>query len=365
MILLIIKLVHMFKIFLATALVGAGLTGPQLLAFETPSPIAPAAPSFVINNRPLIRINGKIISLMDVVKKMDLLIYEHFPETRSSPVRLYQFYMSQWKYTFEDMVFHELTLADGVTKEIKISDGDVRETMEQRFGPNIISNLSKLNLQYDEVKTMIHDELLVRQLQGMKIYSKAQLSVTPEVVKKEYMSYLAKNPPKEEWVYQVISVRGKDQTVCESIIKKVFSELKLSSTKLASLQDDLKSLPQIQDESVSFNMSKEFVVENKNLSEEHRRILTALNTNEFSAPIAQTSRVDNSIVYRIFHLKDHIVKNPPLFNAIAGELENNLLNDAVQKEREVYKALLYKKFGIDAEFLKQILPDDYQPFVLK
>lgn len=339
--------------------------GGSLQSFETPSPIAPAAPSFVINNRPLIRINGKIISLMDVVKKMDLIIYEHFPDTRNSPVRLYQFYMSQWRFTFEDMIFHELILADGVTKEIKISDGDVRETMEQRFGPNIISNLSKLNLQYDEVRAMIHDELLAKQLQGMKIYSKAQLSVTPEVVKNEYASYLVKNPPKEEWVYQVISVRGKDQDVCKNIIEKVSGDLKLSSTKLSGLQEDIKSLPQIQDQSVAFNVSKEFIVEDRNLSEDHRSVLTKLTASEFSTPIAQTSRIDNSTVYRIFYLKDHIVKNPPSFNDIADELENNLLNDAAQKERDSYKERLYKKFGLDAEFLKQILPDDYQPFVLK
>lgn len=337
----------------------------SITAFETPSPIAPAAPSFVINNRPLIRINGKIISLMDVVKKMDLIIYEHFPDTRNSPVRLYQFYTAQWKFTFEDMIFHELTLADGETKEIKVSDGDVREAMEKRFGPNIISNLSKLNLQYEEVRDMVHAELLVKQLQGMKIYSKAQLSVTPEVVKKEYAAYLDKNPPKEEWVYQVISARGKDQATCKSIIEQVSQDLKLNSTKLASVYEELKLLPEVQNQSVALNVSNDFVVENKNLSAEHRAILTKLNVNEFSAPIAQLSRLDNSTVYRIFYLKSHTIKEPPTFNAMADELENNLLNDAAQKEREVYKQKLYKKFGIDQDFLKQVLPDDYQPFVIK
>lgn len=337
----------------------------SMLAFETPSPIVPAAPSFVINNRPLIRINGKIISLMDVVKKMDLIIYEHFPDTRSSPVRLYQFYSSQWKFTFEDMIFNELMLADGETKEIKISDGDVREAMEQRFGPNIISNLNKMNLQYEEVREMIHAELLVKQLQGMKIYSKAQLAVTPDVVKKEYTAYLAKNPPKEEWVYQVVSARGKDQAACQSMIERMAHDLKLSTTKLSTIYDELKSLPPVQNQSVSLNLSNDFVVENKNLSEEHRSILAALDVGSFSAPIAQISRVDNTTVYRIFHLKAHTITNPPSFNEIASELENNLLNDAAQQERNIYKDKLYKKFGFDEDFLKQILPENYQPFVLR
>jgi hypothetical protein len=335
---------------------------PQL---ETPNPMAPAAPSFMINNRPLIRLNGKIISLMDVVKKMDLIIYEHFPDTRNSPVRLFQFYTSQWKFTFEDMIFNELILADGEAKEIKISDGDVREEMEKRFGPNIISNLNKLNLQYEEVREMIHSELLVRQLQSMKIYSKAQLSITPETVKKEYAAHLEKHPPKQEWIYQVFSVRGKDEKTCKSIIDQVSNDLKLPSMKLSSVYSELQQLPQIQDKSVSLNLSKEFVVDDKNLSEEHKSILTTLKDNEFSNPIAQVSRLDNTNVYRIFHLKSHNITESPSFNAIFEELETTLLNQAAHHERESYKTKLYKKFGFDEDFLKQILPDDYQPFTTK
>lgn len=350
----------LYSLFLVSA--GAYSSMPQL---EAPNPMAPAAPSFVINNRPLIRINGKIISLMDVVKKMDIIIYEHFPDTRSSPVRLFQFYNTQWKFTFEDMIFNELILADGEAKEIKISDGDVREEMERRFGPSVISNLNKLNLQYEEVKEMIHSELLVRQLQSMKIYSKAQLSITPEIVKKEYVTHLEKNPPKEEWTYQVFSVRGKDEKTCKSIIEQVSSDLKLSSTKLSSLYSDLQQLPQIQDKSVVLSLSKEFVVDNKNLSEEHKSILTKLKNNEFSGPIAQVSRLDNTNVYRIFHLKSHSLTNAPSFNEVFEELETNLLNQAAQRERESYRAKLYKKFGFDDDFLKQILPDDYQPFTVK
>ena len=33
----------------------------------------------VINNRPLFKIHGQMISLLDVVKKMDLFIYENNP----------------------------------------------------------------------------------------------------------------------------------------------------------------------------------------------------------------------------------------------------------------------------------------------
>lgn len=351
------------KIFFASVF-SLSLTG-SLMSYESPNPMAPAAPSFSINNRTLVRINGKVISLMDVVKKMDIIIYEHFPEIRNSPVKLYQFYSSQWKHTLDEMIFNELTIADGESKEIKISDGDVREEMERRFGPNIISNLTKLNLKYDEVRDMVHSELLVRQLHGMKIYSKAQLSVTPSNIKTEYLAHLEKNPSKEELTYQVISVRGKDAQKCKNVIETVSSDLALSSTKLADLVDSVKTLPAVQDKSVVVNVSKDIVLDSKNLSEEHKTILSSLKEKEYSNPIAQISRVDNSNVYRIFHLKNRKSIETPKFNQLCEELENNLLNKAAQKEKEEYKQKLYKKFGFDQEFIAAITPEDYQPFTIK
>lgn len=302
---------------------------------------------------------------MDVVKKMDILIFEHFPEIRNSPIKLFQFYSSQWKYTLDDMVYNELTLLDGETKEVKVSDGDVREEMEKRFGPNIISNLSKLNLKYEEVRLMVHDELLVRQLQGMKVYSKAQMSVTPAVIKTEYLSYLKNNPSKEEWTYQVLSVRGKDEKSCKNIISQVSSSLRLSSTKLSHLIEDLKTLPDVQNKTVAINLSKDFVVDKKSLSEEHKLVLASLKENEYSLPIAQVSKADQTHVYRIFHLKSHTVSETPSFEKMASELENTLLGQIAQKEKDAYKKRLLKKFGFEENYLIDIATDDYQPFALR
>ncbi len=37
--------------------------------------------NIVINNRILLKVNGKSITVMDVVRKMDLLFYRQYPET--------------------------------------------------------------------------------------------------------------------------------------------------------------------------------------------------------------------------------------------------------------------------------------------
>ncbi|MBA3815063.1 MAG: SurA N-terminal domain-containing protein, partial [Parachlamydiaceae bacterium] len=95
----------------------------------------------VVNNRILAKVNGKAISVMDLMKKMDLLFYRQFPQYISSAQARYQFYQANWKHLLEEIIDKELILADAQDAKIPISAGDVRQEMEVLFGPNIISNL--------------------------------------------------------------------------------------------------------------------------------------------------------------------------------------------------------------------------------
>ena len=88
-------------------------------------------PQIIINNTPLAKINGKIISLIDVVKKMDLFLYEYDPNLKLSAAEKVQFYMGRWSETLEEMICNELVLLDAQQKETKVSDGEVREELEE------------------------------------------------------------------------------------------------------------------------------------------------------------------------------------------------------------------------------------------
>jgi len=75
-------------------------------------------PRLLINNRPLAKINGKVISLFDVIKKMDLFLFDYSPEYTPTVVERYQFYSSRWESTLEDMIADELVLIDAEQKEM-------------------------------------------------------------------------------------------------------------------------------------------------------------------------------------------------------------------------------------------------------
>ncbi len=87
----------------------------------------------VIHNRPLARVNGKTISLMDVVERMDMIILSRHPEAFHDKPLLIQYYNSSWKANLEEMINNELILADAEDKEMEISEGDIRKKLEDDY----------------------------------------------------------------------------------------------------------------------------------------------------------------------------------------------------------------------------------------
>src|ERR1700733_15248143 len=67
-------------------------------------------PQIVVNNRIIAKINGKPISVMDLMKKMDILFYRQYPQYASLVMARYQFYQANWSYVLSEMIDKELIL---------------------------------------------------------------------------------------------------------------------------------------------------------------------------------------------------------------------------------------------------------------
>lgn len=347
-------------IFFFTMLFSLGFADFEVeqTSFINPSQGMPNEPSLMINNRPLAKINGKVISLYDVVKKMDLFLFEYYPDLTPSSVEKYQFYMSRWEATLDDMIHDELILLDAQQKEIKISDGEVREDLEERFGPNIMSNLHKVNYEYEEAREMIRQELTVQQLIGMKVHSKAFQKTTPQTIKNAYEKYLEKNPPEEEWKYQVLSIRGKDEAQCEGVAEKAYNLLEKEG-------QPIEKLPSMLEETgLTVGLSDDYSGGSQKLSKMHFDVIKTLSPYSYSPPVSQVSRFDNSTVMRIFHLKDVIKKLPESFEQMHDKLKNELLFETSDKEKAAYIQSLKKRFGYQSHNPKFELPENYQPFAV-
>lgn len=327
-------------------------------SFMESSNALPNEPRLVINNRPLAKINGKVISLYDVVKKMNLFLFDYNPDYNPSTVELYQFYSSRWESTLNDMIADELVLMDAEQKEIKISDGEVREELLERFGPNVRESLDKVNLEYEEARDIIRSDLTVGQLLGMKVHAKAFQTVTPDVIKGAYEDYVLENPPKEEWKYQVLSIRGQDKDLCESLAQKAYELLASKQATLDSLKNSLEQ------EGITISVSEDFSGQSEKISKMHFDVIKALTPNTISQPVSQVSRFDNTTVLRIFYLKDVVKILPSVFDEMHDKLKNQLLYQTSDSEKEAYIDSLKKRFGYDTHDAKFPLPKDYHPFLV-
>lgn len=332
------------------------------------APVSPVLPDkadgqITINNRLLARVNDKTITVLDVVKKMDLFLSAYYPEAMKLTSSRYQFYMSNWKAVLERMIDDQLILADSEGKDFKITEGEIRQAILDRLGPNVMASLDKLNMNYEEARKMIHEELIVQKMMGAKVHSKAFQSVGPSQVKTAYKDYIAEQATGQEWEYQVVSIRSPNVILSEQLAAHAYILLSAAKSGPEALAAKLQEIRKPEDPEFAVNVSQILKANEKTISEAHRKGLQGLEPGMYSKPIAQVSGIDKVTVQRIFFLKDLGNKEPPSFDEIANKLRENLMEVAATQAERIYKTKLRQRFSFDSLHLEEI-PSDFQPFIL-
>jgi hypothetical protein len=306
--------------------------------------------NIVVNNRVLLKVNGKTITVMDVVRKMDLLFYRQYPELASSVVARYQFYASGWRSILGAVIDDSLILADAEEKGVTINDGEVREELEKLFGPDVVLNLDQLGMTLSEAFDLLKTELTVQRMTSMMVRSKAMTEISPQSVKKRYDNMLLKNPPQNFWVYQILSIRGDQHEQVANEVYHLIQEQNISFESLAS---------HFEHEGVELAYSEEFRQSARELSLAYRSVLETLSVGSVSAPVSSRNGS------RIFCLKRVERDEPRNFREIEDELKQELMREAMAKYNAEYRQKLRGHFDITENYLTQAVPQTLQPFALK
>jgi hypothetical protein len=314
----------------------------------------------VMNNKPLVKINGKTMSVMDVKKKMDLFLHEHHKEVIDNPVLIYQFYSQHWRETLQKMIDDELIKMEASTFKLNISDGDIRQEMEKRFGPNVTEKLDELGLTYDDAKKIVHDEIVVNNMTWYRVWAKTLQNVTPELVKSQYEPFLAKLPLKNDWSYKMVTIRGDSET--GEAAKKTYDLLLTSD--IEEIKKEKRGFTGFLPQGVNMNISETITVSEKELSEEIKSVLLNLKTNTYSEPITQKSRIDGTTVHRIFYLVSHEKDDAPPFEELSQRIHDLLVQKYGDIQREEYFSKLRKRFLSEDLLVKNMFPPSYQPFTI-
>lgn len=311
----------------------------------------------VAHNRVLANVHGKPITVIDLMKRMDITFLRQFPEYTNSPRARYQYYLANWKRTLGELVDKELILADAKEMKLEVAGGDVRQEMEDLFGPNIILNLDKIGLSLDEATKIVSGDIAIRRMIFLKVTSKALGKVTPLAIRNHYETWSKENSRPARYRYRMLTLREKSP---EAGAKKA-EELYIALNQVPYEELSLKIAPF--QETVS--LSEEFTHLEKEIAPQNLTALSKLSSKELSTPIKQKSRSDNSEVWRLFYLADKEEESIPNLKESEAPIKEILLDISIGEEQKHYLNRLRRHYGITDTQLKELIPPDFVPFSLK
>jgi hypothetical protein len=327
-----------------------------LIAQMPPVDFADANKKIAVQNGILAKVNGTTISMLDVKKKMDLFFHQHYSNLSHSNGARYQFYEKSWRPMLMEMIDNELIIADAIEKEVKVSDSEIRETMEDRFGPSVLSTLDKIGITYEEAWRLLKNELIVQRMSWWFVQSKAIQSVTPQSIREAYRGFLEEHPPYRDLEYRIVSIRGDG---LESLAEKAYELVNASGKSPELLTEEFLRLdPSIQ-------VSSQYTASDLEISESHRSALSELEAGQYSRPIIQKSRADNKEIARIFYLVSNTDHPAPAFQDLSATLRDQLIQKAMAQHSQNYVQKLRKHYGFDSGYLSGALPEDMHPFSLQ
>jgi len=316
------------------------------------------AADVTVQNRVLAKVNGKAITVMDVTKKMDLYLLKANPDAFSQPQLRYQFYRGSWRDMLLDMVDRELVLKEAVERGMPVSPGDVREELEALFGPNVLMNLEKAGLTYEEASEMIKSEITIRRMLMWRVNSRVESSVTPEDVQKAYEQYVRDGVHREEYVYQMLTFRSVDVEKAQIAAESAFNLL--TNDKVA-----LQDIPgKLQTDLVTVSVSEPMTQRKKEIVPLIQAVLQPLEKGAWSTPKVQKAR-DGSQIVRLYFLQDKSTSSPESFAAISETLKREITNKRMNEEQSAYFSRLRRHFNMNIDELAKDLPSQFEPYAIQ
>ncbi len=301
--------------------------------------------------------------MMDVMKKMDFHLQRDYPEYANIPEVCMQFYESNWKHIFDEMINRELILADAEAKKVTISDGEIHEEMELLFGPNVIATVENLGLSYHEAWDIIKAEAIINRMITYMVHPKAMARVTPIHIKKTFKEHVKDHVTPEQWSYRILSFNDDESERSKATADTAYSLLADNNADVEMIIDTLHQRSLLAD-STKAKLSAEYHHSSHEISPAYKEILDTMEPNTFSPPIEQISRSQQLPIYRIFSLTEYTPAIAPNFEDVEAKIKNTLLQAYLDEETTIYILDLRQRFGLDDDTLAIAIPDGYKPFAL-
>lgn len=328
------------------------------------TPLAAIEPNnkVVVHNRILAQVNGKSISMVDVVKQLDMLLYRNQPEMRNNPEARIEFYKTSWKPVMRDIIDRELVLADAQEKQFEVSNGDIREEMEEMFGPDVIKNVTNAGLTVPEAKKMIRSDILLRRMLYFRVRLRAYSAITPQEIEKAYNVLALDQGAREEVVWSAITFKSTNEQDLKRVAVTAFDLLKQGKAQTESLKETLAQAGVLGiDSDVTISVSPPFSNPKRELSKELSSLFTELAPGEYSQPKMHRGRSDSHSVWKIYCLKEKSAQPLPPLSEVEPQIREELTARQVEVLSDEYITNLRKHFGVNYDEIERE-HQDFEPF---
>ena len=339
-----------------------------LLVFALPNGLHSAQETqakrkITVNNRVLASVNGKVISVVDVMKKMDMLLYQMYPHYLEVPQARYEFYNAHWREVLSDLIDRELVIADAEEKNFPVSSGDVREELEAIFGPNVMINLDNAGLTSDDAWQMVKADILIRRMLYLQVRSHIYAQITPTEVRKAYDEYIKDKTGQTECVWQCLTLKSKDTNAAMKHAEKLRMILVDEKVPIESLEAELEKRG-LKAGDIQMTLSQAFSQKQNELSPALQELLLKMDPGTYSLPQLQTSRAEQNPVVRLYYVIEIKQDKIPTVQELDAQLREELTQKMSEVKTAEYFGGLRRHFHLSKEQIEKDLPPDFRPFTL-
>ncbi len=317
-----------------------------------------------VNNRVLAQVNGNAISVIDVKKKMDMIIFQNYPQYLDMPEARFEFYSKHWKEVLNDLIDRELMIQDADEKGFPISSGDIREELEEIFGPEVMINLDNAGLTLDEAWKMVKADITIRRMLYYQVRMRIMAEVTPSEIRKAYDEVVKTIGSQKECVWRCATIKSTDTTRSSAYADKVLALLQNEQVSLDALQNELEKRSLV-DPEVQLLISQTFCQKQSELAKGLQDLLLNMKEGSYSTPQLQTSRSDQNPVIRIYFVEKLSEEKVPSLQELEPRLRENIIQEMTAKKTALYFDNLRRHFHLSKDAMEKELPVNFQPFVLK
>jgi hypothetical protein len=302
-----------------------------------------------VHNRILWSYRHSIITVLDVVKKLDQFWFHETQSQKVSSQDQFIFYTQNWRAALQDLIDSELIYQDAQDYQITLSDAEAKEELVRLFGNDYLTRLDTLGYSLSEAIASAKKDLLTQRMLYFKILAPSMDAVTPQALAHSYEEMVKNSPETDLWTYQIINVQGLPEPT-EITANQLHMSLKsLEAEHREETISNKVIQAQKNSDQVKISLSKELKQISQQMSQTYLKPLQQLQVGQFSIPIL-FSQNPTKAIYRIFHLigKEH--RESVNFLQAQKLLEDSIKQRSMLNERQKYTQKLRKQLEAEQGF---------------